>query len=214
MLHIKAFIIKDYKPHIRVSNGEREWLMKLEGEINWKVIDRRCIKCGKRIKRGYICNACAAKDEYIQSAKFDGTHGKMLKEIEEKPHVVYQAKRKGMWKVGSTQKERFITRMLETGAEIAGIIAETENGTLARKLEKFIQDEFRMPSTFEFTIPRISPSQLMDFRKYYEIPEGHFVKVFGEVNGKIIGWFGPEIFIDNGTKINIREWLGCVIEEW
>ncbi len=214
MFQIKAFIIKDFKPHIKINNGKNEWLMELSGDINWKVIDRRCIKCNKRIKRGYMCQSCMLNDEYIQSAKFDGTRGKMLKEIEERPHVVYQAKRKGMWKIGSTQKERFVIRMLETGAEIAGIIAETENGTLARKLEKFIQDEFKMPSTFEITIPRISPSHLIDFRHYYQIPKGKFIKVFGKANGKIIGWFGPEIFLDNGTKINIKEWVGCVIEEW
>ncbi len=214
MFHLTSFIIKDSKPHIRIKRDNHEFIVPFKGEINWKVVDRRCIKCGKPIKRGYLCNDCAAKDKYIQSAKFDGYHGKIDSKIESQPQVVYQSKRKGMWKIGSTKKERFLTRMLESGAEVAGIIAETENGTLARRLEKFIQDEFKMPKTFEVMIPRISPSQLIDLRKYYKIPQGHFVKVFGEVNGKIIGWFGPEMFIDDGTRINIREWIGCVINEW
>ncbi len=212
MFQIQGFMVKDYKPHVLIYSDNKKHLIELNGYFDWTVINRACIRCGKPIKKGYICQECAGRDKYLLSAKFDGTHGKIAKEIDEKPHVVYQAKRKGMWKVGSTMKERFTTRMLESGAELAGIIAETETGTLARKLEKFIQDEFKMPSTFEFMIPRVSPSKLIDFKKYYIIPDGHFTKVFGRVEGNVIGWFGPEIFFDTGVKINIKEWVGCVID--
>lgn len=160
-----------------------------------------------------MCKECKFKDPFRISASFDGFNGWMLKSIEDKEHVVYLASKDGMWKVGSTQKRRFIQRMLEQGVDFGGIIVETKNGTLARQMETLISRKFSIDDRFKREVkPSMLPSHLIDFKKFYRIPSGEFKDVKYNIEGKVIGWKGPEIFFDCNKKTNLRWWVGSIIE--
>ena len=201
MKHILRFLIFDNYPHLLIKENGKEKLWRIEGDISLKFVERRCISCGRKINSGYLCNECKAKNPFINSAKFNGFDGWMMKSIKNKEHVVYIASRDGMWKVGSTQKRRFIQRMLEQGVDYGGIIVETENGTLSRKIETLLYKNFDLDDRFKrATKPSILPQYLIDFRKFYKIPSGDFEDVKFEISGRVIGWKGPEIFFDSHKR--------------
>ncbi len=212
MKQILRFLIFNNYPHLLIKENVENYYWRMEGKVRLKFLDRKCIKCGKKIEKGYLCKDCMKSDPIIMSAKFDGFNGFILDSIKEREHVVYLAVKDGLWKVGSTQKKRFMERMLEQGIDYGGIVIESENATFARKIEKLISNlgiEDRFKS--QYKIP-IKPNSLIDFRKYYRIPKGEFKEKFWEVEGRVIGWKGPEIFFDNGYKTNLKWWVGTIIE--
>ena len=210
---ILRFLVFNNYPHLLIKEDGKKKLWRMEGRVSLKFLERRCISCGKKIETGYLCKECKSNDPIRISASFDGFNGWMLKSIENKEHVVYIASKDGMWKIGSTQKRRFTQRMLEQGIDFGGIIAGTKNGTIARKIETLIYKNFDINDRFKKEVkPPILPPHLIDFRKFYKIPDGNFENVNFGVQGEIIGWKGPEIFFDCNKKTNLKWWVGSIIE--
>lgn len=106
-----------------------------------KIQPKKFSYCFNKVNYGYQCYMCFRSNAFNLCAKCTGEKCLLNRKICG-PHVVYLTTFANTIKVGVTSAQRFPERIIEQGADFATIIARTDDGLEARRIERTIKENF------------------------------------------------------------------------
>jgi hypothetical protein len=136
-----------------IGRFDRVSKFSLDGIVSFKVMPGKyCVGnilhgnhryCFQKIDSGYQCNSCFRYNPFNFCSFCSGTRCYLKKKICGE-HIVYLATFANILKVGVASAKRFPQRVIEQGADYATIIAQTEDGLEARRIESEIKKKFNI----------------------------------------------------------------------